>query len=73
MMSDGCGEQQKNSHFAAMCLKLLTDHTNLKTIDHKFFETGHTEMECDSLENRTEIKICSCLFTRRLGSDNKKC
>ena len=56
MMSDGCGGQQKNSHFAAMCLKLLTDHNNLKTIVHKFFETGHTEMECDSLHSKIEQK-----------------
>lgn len=56
MMSDGCGGQQKNSIFATMCLRLVQTHPSLKTIDHKFFETGHTEMECDSIHSKIERK-----------------
>lgn len=56
MMSDGCGGQQKNSIFATMCLNLVQTHPTLQTIDHKFFETGHTEMECDSIHSKIEKK-----------------
>lgn len=56
MMSDGCGGQQKNSIFAAMCIQLLAEHPSLKVIDHRFFETGHTEMECDSIHSKIEKK-----------------
>lgn len=56
MMSDGCGGQQKNSIFAAMCLYLLNKHDTLETVDHAFFETGHTEMECDSIHSKIEKK-----------------
>ncbi|CAG9826571.1 unnamed protein product [Diabrotica balteata] len=56
MMSDGCGGQQKNAIFATMCIQLLAKHPSLKVIDHKFFETGHTEMECDSIHSKIEKK-----------------
>lgn len=56
MMSDGCGGQQKNSIFASMCHFAIANHPTLKTIDHKFFETGHTEMECDSIHSKIEKK-----------------
>lgn len=56
MMSDGCGGQQKNSNFSAMCLRLISVHPNLNLINHKFFETGHTEMECDSIHSKIEKK-----------------
>lgn len=56
MMSDGCGGQQKNSKFASMCMQLLINHQSLKVIDHRFFETGHSEMECDSIHFKVERK-----------------
>lgn len=56
MMSDGCGGQQKNSIFALMCLHAVINHRTLETIDHKFFQTGHTEMECDSIHSKIEKK-----------------
>lgn len=56
MMSDGCGGQQKNSIFAEMCVSLLKTHPTLELIDHKFFQTGHTEMECDSIHSKIEKK-----------------
>ncbi|CAG9823943.1 unnamed protein product [Phaedon cochleariae] len=56
MMSDGCGGQQKNSIFATMCIQLLAEHPSLNVIDHRFFETGHTEMECDSIHSKIEKK-----------------
>lgn len=56
MMSDGCGGQQKNVIFASMCILLCENHPELESIDHKFFETGHTEMECDSIHSKIEKK-----------------
>lgn len=56
MMSDSCGGQQKNSVFASMCLNLVQTHPTLSAITHKFFETGHTEMECDSIHSKIEKK-----------------
>jgi hypothetical protein len=56
MMSDGCGGQQKNTIFASICMALCQDHPNLESIDHKFFETGHSEMECDSIHSKIEKK-----------------
>ncbi|XP_074035227.1 uncharacterized protein [Leptinotarsa decemlineata] len=56
MMSDGCGGQQKNSIVMAMCLQLLLKHPKLQIIDHRFFEPGHTEMECDSIHSKIEVK-----------------
>lgn len=40
----------KNYHyiiFSAMCLELVKRHPTLQIINHKYFETGHTGMECD--------------------------
>ncbi|KAF6212705.1 hypothetical protein GE061_013231 [Apolygus lucorum] len=54
MMSDGCGGQQKNHLFMSMCMLLCRTHPTLQVVDHKFFETGHTEMECDSIHSKIE-------------------
>jgi hypothetical protein len=56
MMPHGCGGQQKNTIFASMCMALCQDHPNLESIDHKFFETGHSGMECDSIHSKIEKK-----------------
>ncbi|KAJ8883104.1 hypothetical protein PR048_014943 [Dryococelus australis] len=52
MMSDGCDGQQNNVIFVSMCMTLCQTHPGLKTIDHKFFEIRHTEMECDSIHSK---------------------
>ncbi|XP_057665824.1 uncharacterized protein LOC130899701 [Diorhabda carinulata] len=56
MMSDNCAGQQKNVTFSIMCLHLLKVHPVLEVIDHKFFESGHTQMECDSIHGKIEQK-----------------
>ncbi|KAJ8866869.1 hypothetical protein PR048_032731 [Dryococelus australis] len=56
IISDGCGGQQKNVIFVSMCVTLCQTHPGLRTIDHKFFESGHTEMECDSMHSKIEKK-----------------
>lgn len=56
LLSDGCGGQQKNSIVVAMCLQVLLKHPKLQVIDHRFFEPGHTEMECDSIHSKIKQK-----------------
>lgn len=46
----------KNSIFATMCMQLLTEHLSLNVIDHQFLETGHAEMECNSIHSKIEQK-----------------
>lgn len=47
MYSDTCGGQNKNSHFATMCMVSLQDSPTLKSINHKFLIPGHSHMESD--------------------------
>ena len=54
MMSDGCGGQQKMPFFATMCAEAVTKHPSIQQIDHKFFETNHSQMECDSMHSVIE-------------------
>ncbi|KAH9645454.1 hypothetical protein HF086_009792 [Spodoptera exigua] len=56
MMSDNCGGQQKNFNFSCMLLYLVTNHPTILTIDHVFYESGHSHMECDSIHSRIEQK-----------------
>nr|CAH7732292.1 unnamed protein product [Callosobruchus chinensis] len=44
--SDSCGGQNKNKNIAKL-LMFLVQSSQLQTIDHKFFESGHSYMECD--------------------------
>lgn len=46
----------ENQFFAAMCLHLVNTCLNLQKIDHKFFEKGHREIECDSIHSKIEQK-----------------
>lgn len=45
--SDSCAGQNKNSYVSTMFTLYLKTNQNIKTIDHKFLEPGHTHMECD--------------------------
>ena len=72
MTFDGCGGQQKNVIFATMCLEAVKKHPSIQQIDHKFFQTGHSQMECDSMHFVTEKKLLKKLqFTvRAIRMDN---
>ena len=37
-----------------MCVEAVTKHPSIQQIDHKFFETGHSQMECDSMNSVIE-------------------
>ncbi|XP_022835154.1 uncharacterized protein LOC111362667 [Spodoptera litura] len=56
MMSDNCGGQQKNYNFCCMLLHLVTSHSTVNIIDHVFYESGHSHMECDSIHSKIEQK-----------------
>ena len=47
--SDTCGGQNRNLFVAASLLYSLNLSETLQTINHKFFERGHSQMESDSI------------------------
>ncbi|XP_063538077.1 uncharacterized protein LOC134747381 [Cydia strobilella] len=56
MMSDNCGGQQKNYAFCCMLLHLVSTHQTIEVVDHVFYESGHSHMECDSVHSKIEQK-----------------
>jgi hypothetical protein len=53
LYSDTCGGQNRNVNFASMCLHAVTV-LSIKTIDHIYLESGHSQMECDSVHSTIE-------------------
>ena len=51
LYSDSCSGHNQNQFIANLLHYALT---TLPNIDHKFFETGHTQMECDSVHAAIE-------------------
>ena len=51
--SDGCGAQNKNRFLFTCYLYLLTT-TNIKCIEHKYLEPGHTQNEGDNMHSVIE-------------------
>lgn len=51
MMSDTAGGENRNCNMAAMCSFLVTRNESIIRIDHKFFVSGHSEMESDSMHS----------------------
>lgn len=52
--SDTCGGQNRNKFVAAAMLYAVTNIDNLKIIDLKFMETGHSYLEADSMHSTIE-------------------
>ncbi|KAK7500448.1 hypothetical protein BaRGS_00008355 [Batillaria attramentaria] len=50
LYSDCCGGQNRNQYLAAAFLYALENIPNI-SITHKYLETGHTQMECDSMHS----------------------
>ena len=77
--SDNCGGQNKNRYFATALIYALQQSKHITSIDHKFLETGHTNMEVDSIHAAVEhakknVKVfvptdwqtvCSCARRRK--------
>lgn len=55
LYSDACGGQNRNRIIATCLLHSVTTIPNIKTIDHKFLESGHTHMEVDSMHSAVEF------------------
>ena len=55
LYSDACGGQNRNQVIATSLLDAVTATNNIKIIDHKFLESGHTHMECDSMHAAIEF------------------
>ncbi len=63
LYSDACPGQNRNQIVATSLLHSVSTLPNIKIIDHKFLESGHTHMECDSMHAAIEFaksktKIC---------------
>ena len=79
LFSDTCGGQNKNKSVCAALLHCVNQHKSLTTIDQKFFEPGHSCMECDSMHSaietakkKTKIHVPSqCDTVIRLARKNK--
>lgn len=53
--SDTCGGQNRNQNVAAILLYFVQQGSNnIETIEHKFLESGHSMMECDSMHSAIE-------------------
>ena len=55
MYSDVCGGQNRNQIIATRLLDAVNTSNNIKIIDHKFLESGHTHMECDWMHTGIEF------------------
>lgn len=53
--SDTCGGQNRNQFLAASYLYTVPKIPKLKTLNHKFFQSGHSQMECNSVHSVIEI------------------
>ena len=51
MFSDTAGGENRNAQVVCMCMYAVQQHPTLLTLTHKFFESGHSEMEADSMHS----------------------
>lgn len=54
LYSDTCGGQNRNQNFSAMLKYFLSTQDHVTTITQNFLESGHTEMEVDSMHAAIE-------------------
>lgn len=54
LIADGCGSQNKNSIFIAMCCKWLLEHPGIKNIELVFPVTGHSYLPADRVFGNSE-------------------
>ena len=53
LYSDTCGGQNRNINFSMMCLHTVRE-LEIESIDHVFMESGHSQMEVDSVHSTIE-------------------
>ncbi|CAH0723007.1 unnamed protein product, partial [Brenthis ino] len=54
LFSDTCGGQNRNQYVSALLLWAVQKINNLRVIEQKFLESGHTQMEADSMHSSIE-------------------
>ena len=54
LYSDTCGGQNRNKYIAATLVYIIQNSETITTIDHKFMESGQSQMEVDSIHPATE-------------------
>lgn len=52
--SDTCGGQNRNTFVAASYLYSIVRIPQLRAINHKFLQSGHSQMECDAVHSTIE-------------------
>ena len=55
-ISDTCSGQKRNQFFSAMCLNAVKSMP-IACIDHIYMESGHSQMECDSVHSTIETAL----------------
>ena len=55
MYSDTCGGQNRNKIIITAILSFLSQSSNIHVIGQKFFESGHSHMECDTMHCAIEF------------------
>ena len=54
LYSDACGDQNSNQVIATCAFEAVETIPSINIIDHKFLESGHTHIECDSMHSAVE-------------------
>lgn len=57
LYSDTCGGQNRNRIICTAILSFLSKATSIKKVTQKFFESGHSHMECDSMHSAIEKSV----------------
>ena len=55
LYSDACSGQNRNQFTATALMHAVVNLPTVEIIDHKFLESGHTQMECDSMHSAIEF------------------
>jgi hypothetical protein len=55
LYSDACSRQNRNQFRSTALMHAVMNLPNIEIIDHKFLESGHTQMECDSMHSAIEF------------------
>lgn len=54
MLSDTCGSQNRNQNDTAVVMYAVQAIDHIHTIEQKFLEKGHTDMECSCMHSSIE-------------------
>jgi hypothetical protein len=56
LYSDTCGGQNRNRIVSSMIMVFLSKSVNTLKVEQKYFESGHSQMECDAMHSSIEVK-----------------